>query len=87
MQLDDLSASAIIQMAASSEVVVWSRGYRSFEADCTAGEQQNIILPIQVRAAPLRPAFLLRKIKRFYIDWSSHCFVFGFPPWKSDAVF
>ena len=51
VQLDDLSASAIIQMAASSEVVVWSRGYRSFEADCTAGEQQNIILPIQIGQA------------------------------------
>ena len=51
VQLDDLSASAIIQMAASSEVVVWSRGYRSFEADCTVGEQQNIILPIQIGQA------------------------------------
>lgn len=62
VQLDDLSASAIIQMAASSEVVVWSRGYRSFEADCTAGEQQNIILPIQVTAVPYYPLFLLRKM-------------------------
>lgn len=51
VQLDDLSASSIIQMAASSEVVVWSRGYRSFEADCTAGEQQNLILPIQIGQA------------------------------------
>jgi hypothetical protein len=51
VQLDDLSASSIIQMAASSEVVVWSRGYRSFEADCTAGDQQNLILPIQIGQA------------------------------------
>lgn len=51
VQLDDLSASSIIQMAASSEVVVWTRGYRSFEADCTAGEQQNLILPIQIGQA------------------------------------
>jgi len=51
VQLDDMSASAIITMAASSEVVVWSRGYRAFEADCTAGEQQNLILPIQIGQA------------------------------------
>lgn len=51
VQLDDMSASAIIQMAATSEVVVWSRGYRSFEADCSAGEQQNLILPIQIGQA------------------------------------
>lgn len=51
VQLDDLSASAIIQMAATSEIVVWSRGYRSFEANCTIGEQQNIILPIQIGQA------------------------------------
>jgi hypothetical protein len=51
VQLDDLSASSIIQMAATSEIVVWSRGYRSFEANCTLGEQQNIILPIQIGQA------------------------------------
>jgi hypothetical protein len=51
VQLDDLSASSIIQMAASSEIVVWTRGYRSFEADCAAGEQQNLILPIQIGQA------------------------------------
>jgi hypothetical protein len=31
--------------------VVWTRGYRSFEANCTVGEQQNIILPIQIGQA------------------------------------
>lgn len=51
VQLDDISASAIIQLAATSEIVVWTRGYRSFEANCTVGEQQNIILPIQIGQA------------------------------------
>lgn len=51
VQLDDISASSIIQMAATSEIVVWSRGYRSFEANCSASEQQNIILPIQIGQA------------------------------------
>lgn len=54
VQLDDISTSAIIQHAATSEIVVWTRGYRSFEANCDTGTQQNIILPIQVRALPLR---------------------------------
>lgn len=51
VQLDDLSASALINQAASSEIVVWSKGYRSFEANTTIGEQQNIILPIQIGQA------------------------------------
>jgi len=51
VQLDDISASSIIQMAATSEIVVWSRGYRSFEANCSNGDQQNIILPIQIGQA------------------------------------
>lgn len=51
VQLDDISAAAIISHAASSEIVVWSKGYRSFEANCDANEQQNIILPIQIGQA------------------------------------
>jgi hypothetical protein len=51
VQLDDIAASALIQHAATSEIVVWTRGYRSFEANCTVGEQQNIILPIQIGQA------------------------------------
>lgn len=51
VQLDDISASAIINHAATSEVVVWTRGFRSFEASCDNSIQQNIILPIQVGQA------------------------------------
>ncbi len=51
VQLDDISTSAIIQHAASSEIVVWTRGYRSFEANCDSSSQQNIILPIQIGQA------------------------------------
>jgi hypothetical protein len=51
VQLDDISASSIIQLAATSEIVVWTRGYRGFQQDCSVGEQQNIILPIQIGQA------------------------------------
>lgn len=51
VQLDDISTSAIIQHAATSEIVVWTRGYRSFEANCDSSSQQNIILPIQIGQA------------------------------------
>jgi len=51
VQLDDVVTSAIIQSAASSEIVVWTRGYRSFEASCDQNAQQNIILPIQIGQA------------------------------------
>jgi hypothetical protein len=51
VQLDDVVTSAIIQSAATSEVVVWTRGYRSFEASCDQNSQQNIILPIQIGQA------------------------------------
>ncbi len=51
VQLDDISTSAIIQHAATSEIVVWTRGFRSFEANCSTGVQQNIILPIQIGQA------------------------------------
>jgi hypothetical protein len=51
VQLDDISASSIIQLAATSEIVVWTRGYRGFNQDCSVGEQQNIILPIQIGQA------------------------------------
>ena len=51
VQLDDISASALVNQAANSEIVVWTKGYRSFEANTTLGEQQNIILPIQIGQA------------------------------------
>lgn len=51
VQLDDVVTSAIIQSAASSEIVVWTRGYRSFEASCDQNTSQNIILPIQIGMA------------------------------------
>jgi len=51
VQLDDVVTSAIIQSAATSEIVVWTRGYRSFEASCDQNSQQNIILPIQIGQA------------------------------------
>jgi hypothetical protein len=64
VQLDDVVTSAIIQSAASSEIVVWTRGYRSFEANCDQNIQQNIILPIQIGQAEalyliFRPATIL----------------------------
>lgn len=65
VQLDDISTSAIIQHAATSEIVVWTRGYRSFEANCDSNTQQNIILPIQIGQATalylvFRPAAILQ---------------------------
>jgi hypothetical protein len=65
VQLDDISASAIINQAASAEIVVWTKGYRSFEANCDANEQQNIILPIQIGQATalyllFRPSLILQ---------------------------
>ena len=51
VQLDDVVTSAIIQSAASSEIVVWTRGFRSFEAATDNANQQNIILPIQIGQA------------------------------------
>jgi hypothetical protein len=64
VQLDDVVTSAIIQSAATSEVVVWTRGYRAFEASCDQNAQQNIILPIQIGQAEalyliFRPSVLL----------------------------
>lgn len=64
VQLDDVVTSAIIQSAATSEIVVWTRGYRSFEASCDQNSQQNIILPIQIGQAEalyliFRPSSLL----------------------------
>ena len=64
VQLDDVVTSAIIQSAATSEVVVWTRGYRSFEASCDQNIQQNIILPIQIGQAEalyliFRPTIIL----------------------------
>lgn len=64
VQLDDVVTSAIIQSAATSEIVVWTRGYRSFEANCDQNVQQNIILPIQIGQAEalyllFRPAVIL----------------------------
>lgn len=65
VQLDDISAAAIISHAASAEIVVWSKGYRSFEANCDANEQQNIILPIQIGQATalylvFRPSMIIQ---------------------------
>ena len=51
VQLDDVVTSAIIQSAATSEIVVWTRGFRSFEAATDNQTQQNIILPIQIGQA------------------------------------
>jgi len=51
VQLDDVVTSAIIQSAATSEIVVWTRGFRSFEAATDNAVQQNIILPIQIGQA------------------------------------
>lgn len=51
VQLDDISTAAIISQAAAAEIVVWTKGYRSFEANCDSNEQQNIILPIQIGQA------------------------------------
>ena len=51
VQLDDVVTSAIIQSAATSEIVVWTRGFRSFEAATDNATQQNIILPIQIGQA------------------------------------
>jgi hypothetical protein len=51
VQLDDVVTSAIIQSAATSEIVVWTRGFRSFEAATDNQQQQNIILPIQIGQA------------------------------------
>lgn len=64
VQLDDVVTSAIIQSAATSEIVVWTRGYRSFEASCDQNTQQNIILPIQIGQAEalfliFRPSIIL----------------------------
>ena len=78
VQLDDISTSAIIQHAATSEIVVWTRGYRSFEANCDTGTQQNIILPIQIGQATalylvFRPSSLLASH-----DYYSNSFVCPF---------
>ena len=67
VQLDDVVTSAIIQSAATSEVVVWTRGYRSFEASCDQNSQQNIILPIQIGQAEalylvFRPTILINSM-------------------------
>ena len=51
VQLDDVVTSAIIQSAATSEIVVWTRGFRSFEAATDNSDQQNVILPIQIGQA------------------------------------
>ena len=76
VQLDDVVTSAIIQSAATSEIVVWTRGYRSFEASCDQNAQQNIILPIQIGQAEalyliFRPSVLLTSPD--YYSNSFHC--------------
>ena len=78
VQLDDITASAITSQAANAEIVVWTRGYRSFEANCDANEQQNIILPIQIGQATalylvFRPSVILTSP-----DYYSNSFVCPF---------
>lgn len=78
VQLDDISTAAIIQHAATSEIVVWTRGYRSFEASCDNGTQQNIILPIQIGQATalymvFRPSSVLQSM-----DYYSNSFACPF---------
>lgn len=89
VQLDDVVTSAIIQSAATSEVVVWTRGYRSFEASCDQNAQQNIILPIQIGQAEalyliFRPSVLLTSPD--YYSNSFHCPFVGLSYDNRDAV-
>jgi hypothetical protein len=89
VQLDDVVTSAIIQSAATSEVVVWTRGFRSFEASCDQNAQQNIILPIQIGQAEalyliFRPSVLLTSPD--YYSNSFHCPFVGLSFNNADAV-
>lgn len=74
VQLDDISTSAIIQHAATSEIVVWTRGYRSFEANCSVGVQQNIILPIQIGQATALYLVFRAAAQLTSVDYYSNAF-------------
>lgn len=78
VQLDDVVTSAIIQSAASSEIVVWTRGYRSFEASCEQNTQQNIILPIQIGQAEAMYLLFRAPIVTQSTDYYSNSFVCPF---------
>ena len=88
VQLDDVVTSAIIQSAATSEIVVWTRGYRSFEAACDQNTQQNIILPIQIGQAEalyllFRPTVVTQSVD--YYSNSFYCPFVGLSFTNSDA--
>jgi len=74
VQLDDVVTSAIIQSAATSEIVVWTRGYRSFEASCDQNTQQNIILPIQIGQAEALYLLFRPTIVTQSVDYYSNSF-------------
>ena len=74
VQLDDVVTSAIIQSAATSEIVVWTRGYRSFEAACDQNTQQNIILPIQIGQAEALYLLFRPTIVTQSVDYYSNSF-------------
>jgi len=78
VQLDDISASAIIQQAATSEIVVWTRGYRGFNANATAGSEQNIILPIQIGQATALYTVFRPTSQTLNFDYYSNSFVCPF---------
>ena len=89
VQLDDVVTSAIIQSAATSEIVVWTRGFRSFEAATDNANQQNIILPIQIGQAEalyllFRPAVITTSYD--YYSNSFYCPFVGLAYAKPDGV-
>jgi hypothetical protein len=89
VQLDDVVTSAIIQSAATSEIVVWTRGFRSFEAATDNANQQNIILPIQIGQAEslyllFRPAVITTSYD--YYSNAFYCPFVGLTYTKPDGV-
>lgn len=86
VQLDDVVTSAIIQSAATSEIVVWTRGYRSFEASCDQNTQQNIILPIQIGQAEALYLVFRPSIVTQSIDYYSNSFYCPFVGLSYDKV-
>ncbi len=89
VQLDDVVTSAIIQSAATSEIVVWTRGFRSFEASTDNSMQQNIILPIQIGQAEalyllFRPAVITTSYD--YYSNSFYCPFVGLSYAKPDLI-
>ena len=89
VQLDDVVTSAIIQSAATSEIVVWTRGFRAFEASTDNSQQQNIILPIQIGQAEalyllFRPAVITTSYD--YYSNSFYCPFVGLSYTKPDLI-